>query len=163
DLAHPMGWDPSTKEAFFSIEHGGESGEAPTVVRVRLADPDTAGCEALWWSKAAQPDSTYDARWKRLTKKLVPPQEEAYQTIPYLTEIVSQDTFKTEWQGPFVRFHVSAGFGGWEGRVEAIAYRDPSIRMLHVYYVKEAGVSIGIFSFVGIPWESAYEVQIPAV
>ena len=163
DLATPLGWDPTTKEAYFSIEHVGESGDAPTIVRLRLAGPDTAGCEPLWWSKGVEPDSTYDARLRRLTKKLRPLKEEPITTIPDLVQIVSMDTFKTEWQGPFARFRVRGQFRAGEGTVEAVTYIDHAVRMLRYYYVPELRAHIGLFSFIGIPWESGYECQIPAI
>src|SRR5262245_33288331 len=98
DLTSPLGWDPTTKEAYFSIEHVGESGYAPTIVRAKLAGPDTAACEPLWWTKSVYGDSVYDARLRRLMKKLSPLKEVVVTTIPDLVEIVSMDTFRTEWQ-----------------------------------------------------------------
>src|SRR5262249_45908712 len=100
---------------------------------------------------------------RRLTKKLVPLEEEPWTTIPGRVQIVSRDTFKTEWEGPYVRYHVRGVFGGLEGTVEAVAYVDPAVRMIRHYYVRELGVHIGVFSFIGIPFEGGYECQIPAI
>jgi hypothetical protein len=163
DLARPLGWDPSAKEAYFAIDHNVESDVAATIVRLRLTGPDTARCEPLWWSKGSYDDSLYQARLRRLTRRLVPLQEQEETTVPYRVEIVSRDTFRTEWQGPFARYRVRGRFGHREGTVEAITYIDPGVRMIRYYYIRELDVGIGVFSFIGIPFEGGYEVQIPAI
>jgi len=134
-----------------------------TIVRLKLDAPDTTGCQPVWWSKqASYGDSLYDGRLRRLTKKLLALKEVTQTTIPDLPEILSKDTLMTTWSGPFERYHVRMRFRT-EGTVEAITYRDPSVRMIRYYYFPELKVGVGLFSFVGIPDESAYELQIPAI
>ena len=160
DLARPLGWDRSTKEAYFAIDHYGESGNAATIVRLRLSGPDTVACEPLWWSGGVLEDSTYKARFRRLMKKLSPLKEEFVTTVPGGFQIIKADTLKQFYT--FARYHVSARFSVGSGSVEAVTYRDPSLRMVRYYFVPELGVGIGVFSFIGIPYEVGYEVQLPA-
>src|SRR5262245_16898256 len=82
DLCEPLGWDRTTREAFFAIHHVGDSGLPPTVVRLRLGGPDTVGCEHLSWSTVSGLDSTYETRLRQLTQKLTPLEEVRWTTMP---------------------------------------------------------------------------------
>jgi hypothetical protein len=162
DLCEALGWDRATKEAYFAIHHVGDSGLPPTVVRLRLDGPDTVGCQPLAWSKGAG-DSTYQANRRQLTRKLTPLVEYQWTTMPSLAQVVSRDSLARAGDGRYTRYRARAFFAGHEGTVEAITYVDPSVRMIRAYHVPEVGVMIGVFSFLGIPYEGGYEVQVPAL
>lgn len=163
DLCAPLGWDRATKEAFFAIRHKGESGLPPTVVRLRLGGPDTVGCDRLPWSTGSGLDSTYNTRLRQLTRKLTPLEEDPWTTMPSLPQIASRESLVAIGDGRYTRYRVSARFGGRDGTIEAITYVDPTVRMVRHYSFRELQMSIGVFSFIGIPSEGGYEVQVPAV
>ena len=68
------------------------------------------------------------------------------------------------WRWPRYRVRVSWFNGICEGSVEALTYRDQSVRLVRVYGFPPTVAKrvIGVMSFIGIPpFEQGYEVQLP--
>jgi hypothetical protein len=162
-LAEPLGWDPRSKEVYFRILHADESGDAPSILRVSL-DDSVGRFETLPWAKRANQDSTYELRLDQLQRKLRPLQEIRETTIPAVQQVLVLDSLERCGQmWPRYRVRVRWFNGACEGWVEAITYRDPSVRMIRLYRIPDRNDLIGVFSCLGIPCETGYEVQMPAL
>jgi hypothetical protein len=162
ELAEALGWDGSSGAVYFAIHHCDESGRAPTIVRLP-AQGAVRSFEVQAWSKEGDPsDSTYRARMRQLQKRLRPLKETLSTSVAQRHEVAQLDSLKN-FSGTWGRFrvHVSWFDGLCEGTVEAITYRDPSLRMIHLYEVPGRNERIGVFSYTGLPYEVGYEVQWP--
>jgi len=160
-LAEPAGWDPETGEVFFLLNYYDESGRAPMVVRLALED-STYLFQPVPWSIAPLDLQSYEAELQTLRGKLKPLKEYPNTTIPSHQVVLSRDTLQI-YIGAVERMRVEVRwFGGaCEGKVLATVYRDPSIRLVRHYWIKERGVTLGVLSYVGDPFEGGYEVQVP--
>ena len=104
----------------------------------------------------------YRARLKTTTRGLKPLREQLTTTIPQISQVVLLDTLRNA-GGSWPRYRTSVRWfnGVCEGRVTAVTFLDPSLRMIRLYLVPGSDRLIGVFSFLGIPWEVGYEVQVP--
>ena len=162
DLVEPLGWNSSTKQVYFRVVHFDESGEAPSILRLQLADPSSGQFETLTWSIHASEDSSYRSRTRRVVRALTPLHELLTTTVPENSRVIAVDTVETEsYRWPRFRVRVCWFNGACEGWVEATTYRDPSLRMIRLYQVPGGTDLIGVFSYIGKPDESGYEVQVP--
>jgi hypothetical protein len=146
---------------FFRIVHGAETGNAPAILRLRLDDP-APRFHALAWTVDAMEDSSYRLKERQITRRLRPLQERLSTTVAEHQQVLTSDTLENIY-GRWPRFRVRVSWfnGACEGSVEATTYRDPSIRLLRIFQVPGRKDQIGVFSFIGIPVETGYEVQVP--
>lgn len=160
DLADCLGWEPDSQVVYFRIIGVDESGDAPTIVRLRLNG--SRRFEPLWWSVHTVEDSTYKKRLGRVRRSLKPLREMPWTSVAENFAILSSDTTTMYFQ-TWHRYRVRASWfnGVCEGGVEATTYREPSLRLLRFYPVPGGDESIGVFSYIGLPTESGYEVQVP--
>jgi len=155
-----MGWDPETKEVYFRISGHNESGLAPTIVRLPLRRSPLQ-FDVLPWSAEADWDSAYGVQVHRLEPGLAPLEEATdCSTVPDMTNVLESDSVGNDWY-PARRYRIRARFRCVEGWIEAIVFREPSIRLLRLYRIPGERIAVGIFSYVGIPHEGGYEVQVP--
>jgi hypothetical protein len=163
ELVEPLGWNPNSGAVFFRVVHVGESGDAPSIVRLTLGG-GASTFEPLSWSDGAADDSTYRTNLRRLTHSLRPLRELLTTTIPKDHEVAVLDTLKDD-HGEWPRFRVRVRWfnGACEGWVEAVTHRDPSLRMVRLYQVPGGTDAIGVFSFVGVRTEFGYERQVPVL
>ncbi len=160
DLAEPLGYEPRTGDVFFRIISMNESGYAPSVLRLKGRGVNRF--MPLDWSVEVSEDSMYRARLKSVTRGLRPLRERLTTTIPQLSQVVLLDTLRrhgSNW--PRYRTSVRWFNGACEGRVTAETFLDPSLRMIRLYEVPASDRLIGVFSFLGLPYEIGYEVQVP--
>ena len=163
ELVRPLGWNPSSGAVFFSVVHVGESGNAPTILRLTLGSSANT-FEPLGWSDGADDDSTYRANLRRLTRPLRRLPELWTTTIPQDHEVAALDTLRDD-SGEWPRFRVRVRWfnGACDGWVEAVTYLDPSLRMIRLYQMPGRTDRIGVFSFVGVRTEFGYERQVPVL
>src|SRR5262249_19015 len=146
DLAECLGWNPDSATVYFRMIGVNESGNAPTVVRLRLSG--SRRFEPVWWSVSTFEDSTYRKSLDRIKRTLAPLREEVFTTVSAYQRVLSADTVTMQDQR-WPRYRVRATwFGGiCSGSVEATTYRDPSVRMVRAYSIPGRGEMIGVLSF----------------
>lgn len=162
-LVEPLGWNPETGEVFFREIHVGESGYAPYILRLQLSET-THQFERVQWSIEVPEDSTYQMNLQFIERRLSPLNQRLTTTIPSIYRVTEMDTIESggiRW--PSYRVRVRWFNGACVGSVEAMAYRDPSLRMVRLYSILGRDDLIGVFSYIGIPFETGYEVQVPVL
>lgn len=162
ELARPLGWNASSRTVYFEITPVGESGDASTIVALSVDDA-AAGFRPLPWSVSTLENAAYRARLARLRRGLVELEELGCTSIPARVEVDRLKPLQTPDGAEFSRYRVTArDFGGFcVSGVQLTAYRDPSVRMLRVFRVPGTPVCVGIVSFIGLPFETGYERQVP--
>ena len=162
-LSESMGWNPKTGEVFFRIHVMGESGYAPVIVRLSSRKLPLE-FEAMPWSReayAGSEDSAYAVQVRKIERNLLPLEPESgCSTIPSWTQVMEADSVSNKYFEAR-RYRVRAYFGCAFGTVQAFVFREPSIRLLRTYRLPGTSVAVGLFSFIGIPHEGGYEVQVP--
>ena len=162
EIAEPLGWIPSTSEVFFQVAHYDDSHRANTIVRLVLGAKDHLFQPLKWSERSDVDDVSYARHLRELQARLHPLVERRTSTIAE-NETILRLRNLTNTSGHWLRYQVCVSWfnGICEGKVQAVVYREPSLRMLRVFAVRDR--MIGVFSFVGQPFEVGYEIQIPAL
>ena len=164
EVAVPLGWDPVDRKVFFSIEHHDESEPdfGSTVIYFTRSDSSWAGPARVRWSHSPD-DSLFQSEMKKLRRRLRPLEEESGPAIFQYMHVLSVDTLKSEYWGPIARYRLEVSDGVCGCRFEVTALTEPSVRLIRRFRVPGKEYRFGILSFLGIPYETIYEVQIPVV
>ncbi len=162
ELSEALGFDFRTNEVYFLLHQGNATGNAATVFSLNLMGRDHL-FQAVPWSVDTLADSAYEAHLAGLKKRLRPLEEIAWTTIADNRRVESADAVRkgADMRARFgvrARWFVGGDGAGW---VKVIAYDEPSVRLTRLYAVPGKVDRIGVISYVGVPFEDGYEVQVP--
>jgi hypothetical protein len=157
-----LGWEPVDKKVFCLLTNLDQSSPGERLIYFDLKGSHAdRPVRVMWWTPEFE-DSSRATRWKAIARRLKALPLEVSVSIPQSTSVLKVDTLRTQW-GDITRFHV--GLSGFRNnalsRVEAITFRDPSVRLLSLHGIPGRPEKVAIFSFIGMDDEGGYETQVP--
>jgi hypothetical protein len=165
EIAEILGWDPIRHEVFFQLHDLGDADSGPSIGFFALDGPRSGVATYPKWSTGdCEDDSTCAERLAHLRRRLRPLKEVIAPSIPYLSPPADREILSTEGQG-FIRYvvHLAGLRYVWQGRAEVVTYGDSVVRVVRVHSIPGRGELVLTLSFVGMPMEGGYEVQVPVL
>jgi hypothetical protein len=160
ELVDVLGWSASEHAAYVRVTHVNESGEHAWIVRLHVQEHGPAATDTLAWSRGSDGEPEYARRVAALRRGLTTLEEVPATTIAENRDVSRLDSLRSHsFTAARYRVRVSWFGGVCEGTIEAVTYEDPSLRLLRVYRVPGTERWLGIVSFLGLPFESGYELQ----
>jgi hypothetical protein len=161
-IVQVLGWEISTNRVYFTVTAQGEHEWIPEVFYVTLGSSQERLEPVEIWDGPRSPTrkDEIDAQIRQLMPHLVRLREAFGESTEVFVSITETDSISTH-VGPVVRFRQRATVrqDQFMARHEAFAYCRPGGRVVEWLLTPDPSVRLAVFSFVGDPTETCYEVQ----
>ncbi len=160
-LCEMLGYEPSTQRVYVH-ELDGTGGGTFGRVMYASCSRESAGVFRdlpLHPSKGEAGDPELLSRLAALRARLEPLRELSWPTLPFSAVVLQRDSIPSEFGQP-IRLRVRAEFGP---AVELTCWRSDAVTRPKVFELPDGAGWLWVIAFIGDPFESGYEVQVPVL